>query len=671
MRFWTLPLFGALFLVGNAAHAQPGPAPQSAPSKPTGVAPQGSPVPSRTAILTKADLDAWLDGYLPYALRTADIPGAVVVVVKDGAVVTARGFGYADLEARSAVDPERTLFRTGSISKLITWTAAMQLVEQHKLDLDRDVNAYLDFRIPPRDGRPVTLRQLMTHTAGFEEVGKGVVFYDPTFYLPLDGYLKRWTPRRIFAPGTTPAYSNYGTALAAYMVQRVSGEPFETYLDRHIFDPLGMRNSTFRQPLPANLAPQMAKGYPKPGEPSPGFEIVGPGPAGAQSSTAIDMARFMIAHLQNGELDGHRILSPETAQMMHDSPLGPVDAKSLVPPLSRMELGFFETNINGREVIGHLGDTEGFHSSLHLFTKEGAGLFVSFNSPGKSGAVQALRTGVFQDFADRYFPDSGPADGRVDAKTAAEHAGKMAGNWWASRRAESSFLSIAYLLGQARASVGPKGELVIPSIVGPGGRPREWVEIAPFVWRDRDGHDRLAAKLVDGQVVRWSFDFASPFEVFDRVPLGKSSVWIMPAACASLAVLLLTFLFWPVAWAIRRRYQASLSLTGPALRAYRTTGLMAGLELLVLAGWTLAFTKLLASADALAGGLDAVIWLLQFASAVILIGAVPVFGWNLWLTWTDGRKWTRKAWSLLTVLASLTVLYVATRFGLIALTVNY
>ena len=251
------------------------------------------------------------------------------------------------------------------------------------------------------------------------------------------------------------------------------------------------------------------------------------------TASGTDMARFMITHLQQGELDGNRILSAATAATMHDSPLGSVNPISLIAPLNRMELGFFETNVNGREVIGHLGDTEAFHTSLHLFMKDGVGFYVSFNGAGKAGAAGTLRGALFHDFADRYFPDASPQDGRLDAQTAADHARMMRGNWQNSRRSESSFFSVLGLIGQTKTDVGSNGELVVPALVGPSGRPREWVEIAPFVWRDRNGHDRLAAKLVDGKVVRWSMDFMSPFMVFDRVPTGKSSIWILPALYGS------------------------------------------------------------------------------------------------------------------------------------------
>src|SRR5688500_18838534 len=198
------------------------------------------PLPPASPQLVLADVEAWLDGYMPYAIKTGDIAGAVVVIVKDGQILTERGYGYADVAKRTPVDPQRTLFRPGSVSKLVTWTAVMQLVEQGKLDLDRDVNDYIDFTIPPRDGQPVTLRHLMTHTPGFEEILKSLIGDDPEVLPPLDAYVKRWVPHRIFAPGAVPAYSNYGVAVAGYVVARVSGESFDDYLDRHIFTPLGM-----------------------------------------------------------------------------------------------------------------------------------------------------------------------------------------------------------------------------------------------------------------------------------------------------------------------------------------------------------------------------------------------------------------------------------------------
>ena len=681
--FMKILLLAALCQAGGAALARQ-PAAPAAPTttltppvlaQPPKIAPGGAALPPASPpgqhTLDKADADAWLDGYLPYALGSGDIPGAVVVVVKEGRILTARGYGVADVDKRTPVDPERTLFRIGSVSKLLTWTAVMQLVEQKKLDLDADVNTYLDFVIPPRAGAPVTLRQIMTHTAGFEESAKNLIFYDPAGVGKLGDLLKAWIPERIFDAGTTPAYSNYATALAGYIVERTSGLGFDDYVESRIFKPLAMHGASFRQPLPATLAPFMATGYSKPGEPSMGYELIGPAPAGSMAASGTDMARFMLAHLQNGELDGQRILSAATAAAMHVSALDKIKPASLLPPLNRMELGFFETNINGRAVIAHLGDLEAFHTSLHLFTKEGVGLYVSFNSGGKGGAAGTLRTALFQDFSDRYLPGAGAADGKVGAADAIAHARAMRGVWQSSRRSESNFFSILGFLGQVKVDVNAKGELVVPALVGRNGRPREWVEIAPYLWRDRNGHDRLAAQLVNGEVVRWSMDFMSPFMVFDRAPAGKSSGWMMPALYASLAVLLMTLLAWPAGAFCRRKYRVPQALAGNALRAARATQVFSGLSLLVLAGWVGIFAVMHISLKYASAVLDPWLWLVQIAGLLVFVGAVPAAGWNLGLAWTGRRSIWARLWSILVVAATLVVLYIALRFGLLALSVNY
>ncbi|HEX5692991.1 MAG TPA: serine hydrolase domain-containing protein, partial [Arenimonas sp.] len=306
-------------------------------------------VPDDTAPrLTRRDLEAWLDGFMPYALDRGDIAGAVVVVVKDGEVLLQKGYGWADLAERTPVDPEQTLFRPGSVSKLFTWTAVMQLVEQGKLDLDEDVNTYLDFEIPPREGEPVTLRHIMTHTAGFEEQIRGLIASDPEDIVPLGEALKHWVPERIYAPGTTPAYSNYATALAGYIVERVSGQSFDDYIESKVLHPIGMRDSSFRQPLPPELLSRMSLGYAQAsdGEPKP-YEFISLAPAGSLAATGADMGKFMIAHLQDGRFGDAQLFSPETARQMHST------ATSTIGPLNKMMLGFYETSINGHRAIAH------------------------------------------------------------------------------------------------------------------------------------------------------------------------------------------------------------------------------------------------------------------------------------------------------------------------------
>jgi CubicO group peptidase (beta-lactamase class C family) len=614
------------------------------------------------AELTAADLNAWLDGYLPYALHTGDIAGAVVAVVKDGQILTERGYGYSDVDKRTPVDPKLTLFRPGSVSKLFTWTAVMQLVEQHKIDLDGDVNQYLDFQIPPREGKPVTMRNLMQHVAGFEEQAKGIMSEDPQSP-GFEALLKQWVPDRVFAPGTTPAYSNYGASLAGYIVQRVSGESFDAYIEKHIFAPLDMQHSTFRQPLPAELAPLMSKGYLQASDKPHPFEIVGPAPAGALSSPGEDMAHFMIAHLQDGEYHGNRILSAETAEMMHNSPL------TLMPPLNRMELGFFETNINGREVIAHLGDTEYFHTSLHLFLKDNVGFYVSFNSLGKAGAAGSLRTALFDDFADRYFPGAEPT-GRVDEKTASKDAAMLVGHWVNSRGSQTTFLTAVGLLEQTKVSVGSKGELILP-FKGLNEKPRHWVETAPFVWRDPDSHERLAAKVVDGKVVRFSIDELSPFMVFDRVPWYQDGAWLTPLLCISLAALALSVLSWPIAAIVRRRYGATLALDPVSLRAFRLSKIAAALILAALVMWAVTIVRMFKDLNNLGAGYDLTIHLAQFFGVIAFIGGFAAMLWNVRAVWTGKRRWPAKVWSIVLAVSAFMVLWVAFAFHLIGFSVYY
>ena len=613
--------------------------------------------------LTAEDADAWLDGYMPYALHSGDIAGAVVAIVKDGKILTERGYGFSDVEKRTPVDPKKTLFRPGSVSKLFTWTAVMQLVERGKINLDADVNQYLDFRIPAFDGKPVTMRNLMQHTAGFEEQAKGILSEDPRSP-SFEALLKVWIPNRVFAPGSTPSYSNYGASLAGYIVQRLSGESFDSYIEKHLFAPLDMQLSSFRQPLPPNLVPLMSKGYSRASvDPKP-YEIIGPAPAGSLAAPAEDMAHFMIAHLQGGEYNGQRILSAATAGQMHNSPL------TVIPPLNRMELGFFETNINGHEVIAHLGDTDSFHTSLHLYLQEGVGFYVSFNSLGKDGAAGKLRNALFFDFSDRYFPAPAP-ETRVDAATAKAHAAALAGSWANSRSSKSTFLAVLDLVSQTHLGVNDKGELVTPPFPGLNGEPRHWSEYEPFVWRDRDSHERLAAKVVDGKVVRFSIDELSPFIVFDRAPWYQDTSWLLPVFIASVSALLLTAIFWPINAIVRKRYGATLNLDNASLRAYRLSKIAAVAIITGIAAWGLTIGAMLSDFNDLSTGFDPILYFTQALGIIGFIGGFILILQNLNAVWAGQRRWPARIWSIVLALSAFFVLWVAFVFKLIRMGANY
>jgi CubicO group peptidase (beta-lactamase class C family) len=505
------------------------------------------PLAAQRREITSADVEAFLDGVMPQQLAREDIAGAVVAVVKDGRVLFAKGYGYSDVASKKPVSPENTLFRPGSISKLFTWTSVMQLVEQGKLDLDADVNKYLDFNVPATLGKPLTLRNIMTHTSGFEETLKELFVSGQDRMMPLDVYVRTHLPRQIFPPGTTPAYSNYATALAGYIVQRVSGQPFERYVEDHFFKPLDMPHCTFEQPLPSALKPLMSSGYNRASDGAKEFEWVAAFPAGSSSVSALDMTHFMIAHLNDGQYHDTRILRPETARQMHTRTFG------LHPDLDGMALGFYEESRNGLRIIGHGGDTGYFHSDLHLVLAEHLGFFVSYNSAGK-GEVSP-RGMLWQSFLDRYYPYTPPD--RPVPSTAIADGHEVSGDYLVSRRPETTVVSILGLLGMMRVRADSSGVLTLPSSHYPNGKPRRWKEVGPLLYQDVKGQDRLA-------FIRNGHGFtiaASPISVYEKVDGLRGTTLNQVAGVASVAIMVLALILWPVAALVRCHYGRRLGLS--------------------------------------------------------------------------------------------------------------
>ena len=603
--------------------------------------------------LTAQDAATWLDGFLPYALTRGEVAGAVVVVVKDGQVLLEKGYGYADIDKHIAVDPKATLFRPGSTSKLFTWTAVMQLVEQGKLDLDKDVNSYIDFTIPPFEGKPITLRNIMTHTAGFEETVKGLIFEDPKQLMGLGETLKAWVPDRIYAPGTTPAYSNYATALAGYIVSRVSGESFDDYLDHHIFAPLDMAHSTFRQPLPDALKPGMALGYPQADQPAKGYELINLAPAGSLATTGDDISRFMIAHLADGKFGDKQILQPETAAMMHGTAL------DMIPHLPRMDLGFYEQPINGHQVISHGGDTEYFHSYLWLYPGDHVGLFISMNSAGKEGAAHTIRQQLFEQFSDRYFPEGAQPENKIDEATAAHDAQLLAGSYENTRRADTNFLDLLNLIQPTKVSVNQDGTVSISGMNKASGDPKHYREIAPLLWREVDGHSLLGAIVENGAVKRFSVSEISPFMMLEPYSAAKAPSWLIPAALVAMSCLGLTLIGW-LASAFFPRFAK------PRARTYRWVRFADLAAVVVTAGWG-GFVVWLVG-DGLSETASAVVILhgMQLLTVVGLIGSFAVGLWNAREVLTFPQAgWHNKGWAVLQAASLASLLWIAAVYHLI------
>ena len=646
-----------LVLVSVSAQTRKEMAPSTAAKTPAPAEKQLVPAGSSPHELTATDLEAFLDGMMPSQLQREDIAGAVISVVKDGKVIFAKGYGYSDVEKRTPVTADATLFRPGSISKLFTWTSVMQLSEQGKLDLDKDVNEYLDFKIPPAYGKPITLNNIMTHTAGFEEVGRDLFVADAKHMYPLDRFLKNHVPDRIFPPGVIPAYSNYATALAGYIVQRVSGKSFEQYVQDNIYTPLDMQRTTFVQPLPANLQPMMSNGYKKASGKAQPFEFVEAFPAGSVSTTARDMCNFMIAHLQNGQFEGKQILKAETAKLMHSRLFGTDDR------LDAMAHGFYEESRNGERIIGHGGDTEVFHSDLHLILDKNVGFFVSFNSAGR-GEVSP-RSILFEAFLDRYFPFTPPPGTKLE--NAAADAQQVAGLYKSSRRFESSFLSLTTVLGEPKVVANADGTITVDVLKSPNGQPKKYEEISPFLYREVHGQDHVGFRKDAGG--NWQFQLDYPFFIFQKVGLLQNKTFNYVVLGYGLVVVGLTVLLWPVAAIVRKHYGKPLNYS-PADHKRR---LVVRLVCILLLIFFIAWVSMLSLLDDLSSINRLAPWIIILGVLGVISTIGTIYVWvNALRSLRDPGRWLwTKLHDVALAVACLGLIWFAFAWHLMNFNVNY
>jgi CubicO group peptidase (beta-lactamase class C family) len=524
-----------------------------------------------------AELEAFMDGLIHNQMKEHNIVGVTLSIVQNGEIILLKGYGFADRESRKPVDPSKTLFRPGSTSKLFTWTAVMQLMEEGKLDLDTDVQEYLDFQLPEHllvennsEPEPITLRHLLTHTAGFEDQGSGLFVLSAEEMASLENLLKNNIPARVFPPGTVIAYSNYGTALAGYIVERLSGLPFAEYIEQSIFKPLAMQNSTFRQPLPDQIAANMAKAYKfSNGEYHQGsFEYISALPAGSMSSTAEDMAKFMIAHLQYGRFGEIRILQEATALEMQSRLF------SHHPAQDGMAYGFIEQTINGRRLINHGGNTFLFATGCWLLPEENFGLFISYN-----GGTGLEREALIKAVMNRYYPAHTQAD-LLPPPGSYERTLALTGEYHPNRANFTTVEKLLKLMSATPVRVSEDGYLLVNLL----GDTQQYVETEPGVYLNRFG-DRgdLINKLVfvtnhKGEMMMCA---EGPTLTMTRVPLHDSSSLAGLLIGGGLLLVVSAAVGWIYASVGRLRRRESGRAPKGALAA-RLTAIIYGLLLFIL-----------------------------------------------------------------------------------------
>lgn len=526
--------------------------------------------------------EAFFDGLMSGNMDARHIAGGTVSVVRNGRIIFSKGYGYADIMAGDKVEAASTMFLIGSVSKLFTWTAVMQLVERGDLVLDDDINTYLSaFSIPQTFDEPVTMRHLMTHTAGFEDEGR-IFARNPEDIIPLEDYLKKYMPKRVRKPGEIASYSNYGSALAGYIVEKVSGISFEEYIEQNIYQPLGMDHSTFQQPPQESLRAFLSEGY---SWSEAGFRRADPeyihiGPAGIMASSATDMAKFMLAHLEDGAIDStRRILSPESILEMHRQHF------RHAPGMKGMCLGFYQMEQNGVRMIGHGGNTRYFHSKLALMPEQNTGIFISTNSLNGESAASA----ILEAFTDRYFPQDQTAES-TDGKQADRELSNYEGYYRSNRMAYSTYEKVFGLMNVVKVSINKSGELVI-------GRGEEEGNIYLPV-----GSDKFASKQNPEETVMFKTDEKenisyllmdeTPFLALDKLPWYESPRLHIALLTISSLLFLLMVILWPVSMYVHQVRKASGGQTRSGMQhTALLTGRISSLAyLLFIAGFILLAT---------------------------------------------------------------------------------
>jgi CubicO group peptidase (beta-lactamase class C family) len=560
----------------DAANSQPNETPRLSPNQP----------------IPPVALEALVDATVRQAMERDHIAGVTVAVVQDGKVVLKKGYGFADVAARRPVDPDRTLFRVGSITKTFTWLMTLNAVEHGRMSLDAPINTYLPprLRIPDHPGfRQVRLRDTMTHTPGFEDTPlKHLFLRDPAKLLSVDDDLATYRPARVFPPGEVSAYSNYGAALTGDALAHVEGALWPDLLEAEILKPAGLAHTTGREayppraglpaPMSADLAQDLSKPYRWNGSSftADPFELVGGNaPAGAISSTAGDMARYMTLLLGGGVIDGRTVYSPATATAIR-TPM------RWFPGDAAVDAGFFQSALGGGLMsYGHNGATMDFHSNLMIVPALRLGVFVAANTEGEhtlTGVLPALVTQTFY---------TAPQPPLAATPAILQQAGPYSGEYLTTRRPFHGLEGFALGLLTTPVSVAAPGYLVL-------GSERFVATGAPGVFQDVD-HPWVKIRMITGA--------GQPTKLI----AGSGELWRAD-------------------WTHQTRTLGLLTL----LTMMASVGILVGLA--SLARWRLPQTRVQRLAGALRGG-AAVLWLFAVpAFSLKLLGALAdqstvVYGW--------------------------------------------
>ncbi|WP_239094055.1 serine hydrolase domain-containing protein [Bacillus sp. B15-48] len=430
--------------------------------------------PVESVPITKENVQMFSEDYFTKRMEENQIPGAVMIVVKDNEILYEQGFGFANLEKGLEVDPSGSLFRIGSVTKLFTATAIMQLVELGLVDVEANVNDYLtDFQIDTKDFQPVRVKHLLTHTAGFDELIIGMAAEHYRERKPLRNYLKENQPKMLREPGQYIQYSNYGMGLLGLVIEEVSGLSYEQYIEDHILKPLGMNDT--HVVMNPTVYEQLAREYFPIGDgfkEEPLYDFHFP-PAGSVLATAEDMAQFMLLHLNNGTWNGATVINENTAKLMHERQF------SQHPSVQGFGFSFFERLQNSHRFLEHGGNTGGTNSMLMIDKDRNIGVFIANN-----GYAGALMTAEFpQTFINHFYPISESAAVIEDLENIIEETNlkRYEGSYYTNRYSREDVSKITLALSPSiKISQGSNRSLLVQFL----NQERRFIQVEPLVFFD-------------------------------------------------------------------------------------------------------------------------------------------------------------------------------------------
>lgn len=582
------------------------------------------------------DLEAFIDDFFAEEMEDLHIPGAAIAIVKDGSILLTKGYGYADLENQTPVIPETTLFRVGSVSKTLTGTAAMQLVDRGLLQLDEDINQYLkDFQIPSTYQQPITLKHLLTHTSGFSQQYIGIAGRTAEDKLSLAEYVKTEMPPRVRPPGEHYSYSTYDSDLVGYVIQELTGIPLEEYMAKNLLQPLQMLQSSFLQPLPPALDSNLAVGY----EYEEGtyqilpFLYLNTVAAGAMSSTATDIAHFMLAQLQGGQYDNQRILSEDSTRAMQQQQF------TDHPKLPGIGYTFHERFKNQQRILAHSAIFLGYTSLISLIPEQNLGIFVTYNL-----FEPTLHERLILDFLDHYYPVTEKAEAPEPPADFHQRVDRFLGTYRHIEYPAHTPTKLSSVLNHVSVRNDDNQGLIVNF---PNGffaetpeqdKVNELIEVEPLLFYRENRDDYVAfASDEQGKVTYMYHPLDLGPAGFERLPWYETTYFHIPALLFFILTFVSGFWMWPVRYWKNSWNKPQLHRDRFTRKAWFMAGLVSTLNLIFPVSLGLAFWLI-----------DPIEFLYGFPTAIAAVLYIPVVaaGLSVALPFITAFAWIRPTWSI-------------------------